>query len=131
MDGAKPFAEKPTKDLVLYLQVRHFAFPEDGTYEEWNNLNQEYLEKVVYKNNYIKGYYPNEHYYGADRTEFVEAFYVDSLADLDKMLKNLNELSKEAWSDEAARKEMGKKMGKYYTGTHSDFIYTYVSELSK
>jgi len=131
MDGAKPLAEMPTKDLVLYLQVRHFAYPEDGTYEEWNELNKEYLEKVVHKNEYIKGYYPNEHYYGADRTEYVEAFYVESLADLDKMLDKLEELPKEAWSDEAARKEMGKKMSKYYTGTHSDFIYTYVSGLSK
>lgn len=131
MDGAKPLAEMPTKDLVLYLQVRHFAYPEDGTYEEWNELNKEYLEKVVHKNEYIKGYYPNEHYYGADRTEYIEAYYVESLADLDKMLDKLDELPKEAWPDEAARKEMGKKMSKYYTGTHSDFIYTYVSGLSK
>ena len=131
MEGANPLAETPTKDLILYLQVRHFAYPEDGTYEEWNKLNKEYLEKVVYKNEYIKGYYPNEHYYGADRTEYVEAFYVESLADLDKMLDKLGELPEVAWPDEAERKEKGKKMSKYYTGTHSDFIYTYVSGLSK
>jgi hypothetical protein len=131
MDGAKVLAEMPTKDMILYLQVRHFAYPKDGTYKEWEELNNEYLEKVVHKNEYIKGYYPSEHYYGADRTEYLEAFYVDSLADLDKMLDNLGKLSKEAWPDEAARKEMGKKMGKYYTGIHSDFIYTYVSGLSK
>lgn len=131
MDGAKVLAEMPDKDMLLYLQIRHFAYPEDGTYDEWEKLNNEYLEKVVHKNEYIKGYYPSQHYYGADRTEFLEAFYVEDLADLDKMLKRLNELPAEAWPDKAAREEMGEKMSKYYTGIHSDFIYTYVSGLSK
>ena len=68
---------------------------------------------------------------GQTEQNITEAFYVESLADLDKMLDKLRELPEEAWPDEAARKEMGKKMSKYYTGTHSDYIYTYVSGLSK
>ncbi|MGB5321311.1 hypothetical protein [Lutimonas sp.] len=131
MDGAKALSEMPTKDMTLYLQKRHFAFPEDGSMKEWEELNKAYQENIVHKNEYIKGYYPNRHYYGADRTEFLEAFYVDSLTDLDKMLDRLGELPEEAWPDEASRKEMGEKMSKYYTGIHSDYIYTYVSGLSK
>ena len=131
LDGAKQISEMPTKDMILYLRVRHFSGYEDGTYDEWSELNKNYLEKVVHKNEYVKAYYPNEHYYGADRTEFTEAFYVDSLADLDKMLDNLDQLAEEAWPDESARNEMFKKMSKYYTGIHSDYIYTYISGLSK
>lgn len=131
MDGRKALAEKPENDMTLYLQVRHFAFPEDGTQEEWEELNKAYLENIVYKNEYIKGYYPHQHYYGADRTEFLEAFYVDSLADLDKMLDNMGTLAKEAWPDDEKREEMGKNMSKYYSGKHGDFIYTYVSGLTK
>lgn len=131
MDGAKHMSEMPTKDMTLYLQKRHFAFPEDGSNEEWEELNKKYLENVIHKNEYIKAYYPNAHYYGSDRTEFLEAFYVDSLTDLDKMLDNMGTLANEAWPDEAAREEMGKKMGKYFTGIHGDYIYTYISGLSK
>lgn len=130
MDGAKPLAEMPTKDLTLYLRISHFAFPKDGTAKEWKELRDERLEKVVHKNEYVLGYYPSTHYYGADRTEFIEAFYVEDLAALDKMLDRMPELTEEAWSEEE-RKERWEKGGKYYTGVHEDYIYTYVSGLSK
>ena len=130
MEGGKPLAEMPTKDLTLYLRVSHFAFPEDGTFKEWKELRDERLEKVVHKNEYVLGYYPNAHYYGSDRTEFIEAFYVEDLASLDKMLDRMPELAKEAWSDEE-RKERWEKGSKYYTGVHEDYIYTYISGLSK
>lgn len=131
MKGAKFLAEKPEKDMTLYLRRSHFAFPEDGSMEEWEELNNAYLENVVHKNEYVKGYYPNRHYYGADRTEFAEAFYVESLADLDKMLDNMGVLAKEAWPDDEKRKEMAKKRNKYYSGKHGDYIYTYIAGLSK
>jgi len=131
MDGAKPVAEMPTEDMTMYLQIRHFAFPEDGSNKEWEELNKKYLENIVHKNEFVKGYYPSQHYYGSDRTQFLEAFYVDSLADLDKMLDNNGTLAEAAWPDEADRTEMGEKMSKYYTGIHGDYIYTYVSGLTK
>ena len=130
IDGGKPLPEMPTKDLTLYLRISHFAFPEDGTMKEWKELRDERLEKVVHKNEFVLGYYPSTHYYGADRTEFIEAFYVEDLASLEKMLDRSPELAKEAWSDEE-RKERWEKGSKYYTGVHEDYIYTYVSGLSK
>lgn len=131
ISGAKPMMEDPGKDLTVYVQRRHFAFPEDGTQKEFKELRDEYVEKVIHKNEFVKAYYPSVHAWGADRTEYIEAFYVDSLADLDKMLDQLGVLSKEAWPDEAARKERGKKVGKYFTGVHGDKIYTFVSGLAK
>lgn len=130
MDGGKPLAEMPDKDLTLYLRISHFAFPEDGTFKEWKELRDSRLEKVVHKNEYILGYYPSQHYYGGDRTEFIEAFYVEDVAALDKMLDRLPELAKEAWSEEE-RKDRWERGRKYYTGKHEDYIYTYVSGLSK
>jgi hypothetical protein len=130
MGGAKPLAEMPTKDLTLYMRIRHFAFPEDGTFEEWKELRDSYLENVVHKNEYVLGYYPSRHYYGTDRTEYIEAFYVEDVAALDKMLDRMPELVEETWSEEE-RKERGRKGSKYYTGVHEDYIYTYVSGLSK
>jgi len=131
MSGAKVITENPGKDLTLYIRKSHFAFPEGGTQKEFSELRKEYLENVIHKNDIIKAYYPSSHGWGSDSTEFVEAFFVESLGDIDKMFDKNSELSKAHWPDEDARKEVGKKAGKYYTGVHSDFIYTFVHELSK
>lgn len=130
MDGAKPMAA-PTKDVILYLQKSHFAFPKDGTQKEFNTLNKEYIDNVINKNDLILGYYPSAHAWGTDRTEHIEAYFVDSMENLDKMLSTNGELFEAHWADKAARKEYGKKSGKYFTGIHGDYIYTRVFGLSK
>ena len=75
--GAKFMAEKPTKDMVLYVRKSHFAFPEDGTNEEFKKLRMEANAAIVQKNEYVKAYYPNVHAWGSDKTEFLEAYYID------------------------------------------------------
>lgn len=130
MSGTKPLPEMPKNDLTLYLRISHFAFPEDGSMDEWRELRNSQLENVVHKNEYVLGYYPSQHYYGADRTEYIEAFYVKDLEALDKMLDRMPELAEEAWSEDEL-KERWEKGGKYYTGVHEDYIYTYVAGLSK
>jgi len=130
MSGAK-LLDAPTADMVCYVRTSHFAFPEDGTFKEFGELRTGWSEKIIHKNEHIKGYYPNSHAWGSDRTQFVEAFFVDSLADLDKMFDRSGELAKEAWPDDEARKEQGKAWGKYFTGVHNDAIYTYVHGLAK
>lgn len=131
MSGAKPLTEDPGKDLTLYLQIRHFSFSEDGSQKEFEEMRKEYLENVIHKNDVLIAYYPSVHAWGADRTEFVEAYLVESLGDIDKMFDKNTELLKAHWPDEAERKAAGKKARNYFTGVHSDFIYTYVSGLSK
>ena len=128
--GAKMLA--PSDKEMIWLVVKgHFAFPEDGSKKEFDALSKEYLDNVINKNEYIKGYYQHGHAWGADRTEYVRAFVIESMGDLDKMGKRSTEFFKEYWSDEAKRKEFGKKMGKYFTGKHGDYIYTSVPELTK
>ncbi len=131
MSGAKLMTKDPGKDMTLYFRKSHFAFPDGGTNDEFKTLRKEYLENVVHKNEYIKGYYPAAHAWGADKTDFIEGFIVESLADIDKMFDRNTELLKSHWPDENVRKEIGKKSGKYFTGIHSDYIYTYLSGLSK
>ncbi|WP_152558172.1 hypothetical protein [Altibacter lentus] len=131
LPNAKPLPANNTEDLLLYVRRSHFAFPEDGTQEEFNTLHAQDVKNVINKNEYIKGYYPAVHAWGSDRTEVVEAFFVTSLADLDMMLKKLPELYEAAWPDKAEREAWGKKMGKYFTPVHGDSIYTLVAELSK
>lgn len=131
LPGAKFMKEKPTKDMTLYVRKSHLAFPKDGTLDEVKKLRKERIEAVVQKNEFIKAYYPSMHAWGQDKTEFIEAYIVDSMADLDKMLDRNIELAKEAWPDENKRKARGEKMRKYFTGVHGDYIYTSVAGLSK
>ncbi|MBT8266826.1 MAG: hypothetical protein KJP20_09810, partial [Bacteroidia bacterium] len=62
---------------------------------------------------------------------YLEAFFVESMADLEKMNARNGELFNEFMPNEEDRKAFGEKNGKYYTGIHSDSIYTYIAELAK
>ncbi|MFG6687263.1 hypothetical protein ACGK9U_11810 [Mariniflexile sp. HNIBRBA6329] len=131
ISGVKFMTEKPTKDMVLYIKKSHFAFPEDGTMEEFNKLSMEGNAAIVQKNEFIKAYYPNVHAWGSDKTEFIEAFFIDSLSDLDKMFDRNDQLMKAAFPDTAANKTKGEAWRKYFTGVHGDYLYTFIHDLSK
>ncbi len=131
LPGAKHMEQAPTKDLLCYVRKTHFAFPEEGSQKEFMEMRNEFIEKVINKNEYIKGYYPHVHAWGSDRTEHMEAFFIESWADLDKMYDRTDELIKEAWPDDEQRKKDGKAWGKYFTGVHGDYMYKLVHELSK
>ena len=121
LSGAKRSAEKPTKDMVLYIRKSKRAFPSDGSVKEFNELREKAIANSINKNEYIKAYYPNEHAWGADKRDFIEAFFLDSLSDLDKMFDRNQELGKDALSEEDS-----KALGKYFTGVHGDYLYTAV-----
>ncbi|WP_157503097.1 hypothetical protein [Mangrovimonas xylaniphaga] len=132
MPNAKLFNDdNMTEDKILYVRTGHFAYPKDGNGDEFKKAFDDYTLNVFHKNEYIKGYYPQSHAYGADRTVFVEAFYLDSMADLEKMYDRNEELFNAYWKDEAARKKMADLEGKYFTPVHSDAIYTAVAGLRK
>lgn len=125
MNGAKHMTEKPTKDMVVYLRKNKWAFPKDGTMEEYKSIYKKIHVDVINKNEYIKAYYPNRHNWGSDRRDFIEAIFIDSIHDLGKMLDRNAELMKEALSEEE-----GKTLNKYFKG-HADYLYTWLHELSK
>lgn len=131
ISGTKLMAEKPTKDMVLYVRKSHFAFPEDGSMEEFKELRMTGNAALVQKNEHVKAYYPNVHAWGSDKTEFIEAFFLDSISDLDKMFDRNDELMKEAFPDTEENKAKGKKWSSYFTGVHGDYLYTYIHDLSK
>lgn len=130
IDGAMLLPQDNNKDLVMYVRKTYFTFPEDGSEKEFKEMHAENVAKVISKNPYIKGYYPNVHAWGSDKTEFIEAFFVNSLCDMEKMFDKNGELIGQAWPGDSG-KERGKKWGKYFTGVHGDAAYTLVAELSK
>ena len=131
LPGAKNFVEAPKDGMILAFRKSYRAYPKDGTNEEFAELRDSYIENVINKNELVKAWFPAAHYYGANSTERITGVFFDSLADYDAHFKRNTELAKEAWPDEAERKERGEKVDKYWTGVHGDFIYTLVGGLSK
>ncbi|MNE61727.1 hypothetical protein D3C80_1569610 [compost metagenome] len=83
------------------------------------------------KNPYVKGYYPHRHTWGSDSRDFLEAYYFDSLSDLEKSNDKDDELIKAAWPKEDERKAFLDEMDKIFTGIHGDYIYRNEPTLAK
>jgi len=131
ISGAKPNLEASDEPVLFYVRNSHLAFPDDGSEKEFNELRDPYVNDVIHKNQYIKGYYPYVHAWGADKRDFVEVFVVESLDALDKAFDESEKLNKARFANEIKQKETGKKISKYFTGFHADYIYKSVPSLSK
>jgi len=131
IEGGKLLTAAPSEDMVTYVRISKMAYPEDGSNDEFMTLHKQLVETTIHKNDKIKAYYPNVHGWGSDRTDFVEAFYLESLDDLNDMNSGNSDAIKAKWPDETARKEFFKKYNKYFTGEHGDYLYTRLAELSK
>jgi hypothetical protein len=117
--------------LLYYVRTSYYTFPEDGSKEEFQSLLNEYNEVVTNNNEFYKGYYPQMHYYGSDRTEFLEVFCAETLAGLEKGIAKQGELFRGHWADEKAQDVYNDKYGRYLTGIHSDRIFSSVPDLYK
>ncbi len=126
-----PIAADNNKALITYLRKSQLAFPENGSQEEFLSMHKQYVNNVLAKNNLLAGYYPNAHAWGSDNREFIEAFFVNDMKDLDAMLDKNGELFRAHWDTDEKRKAFNEKMGKYFTGVHGDYVYSLVPELSK
>lgn len=131
ISGSKDISEKPTKDMICYVRKSHFTFPENGTMEEFEKLRMEGNAALIQKNEYIKGYYPNVHAWGSDKTEYIEAFFLESFADIDNMFERSDELMKKSFPENEANTVKIKSWNKYFTGVHGDYLYTYIYDLGK
>ena len=131
LSGVKFLAEKPTKDMVVYAKKSHFAFPENGSMEEFQSLRLEGNKGITQKNEYIKGYSAYAHAWGADKTEYLEVYFLDSLADLENMFNRDDKLFGETFPSTEANKIKINTWNSYFTGVHGDYIYTFVHDLAK
>lgn len=127
----KRMAKAPDKPMVYYVRKSIFDTPKDGTDKEFDDLSKQIFDNLTMKNDVVKAYYAYNHAWGSNNMEFVEVFVVDNLADVENAWKKDDELFKAKWKDEKGREEFNKKMNKYFTGQHGDFIYQSVPELYK
>lgn len=120
-----------TTEHIYAVTTRRMAFPEDAKPNEFKDLMDEYVKNVIYKNQYIKGYYPQRHLWGADGRDYVYTMVYETLADMDKAAEENEKLAKAHWPDEAKRKEFFTKLNRYLEPWHGDALYKHVPELRK
>lgn len=123
--GSKELKSTSKEPMVVYIRKSQMSLNGQG------KSLKEYNEKITMNNPYIKGYYPYRHAWGSDSRDFLEAFYYDSLSDLEKSNTKQTELIKSAWSKEEERKVFFDDLNKAFTGLHGDFIYHNEPSLSK
>lgn len=125
VNGTKEFKPVSKEPMVVYLRKSQMSLNGQG-----KGL-KEFNEKITMNNPYIKGYYPNRHAWGSDSRDFLEAFYYNSLSDLEKSSDKQTELIKTTWPKEEDRKAFFDELNKTFTGIHGDFIYRNEPSLSK
>ena len=113
--------------MVYYIDTNILS---DSGSKDSFKLYEEYLNAVIYKNSYIKAYYPFRHYWGSDSREFLEIFVVNSLSNLEKSIEMDKQLFEAYMPDKSKRKEFLQTYRKTVS-THKDGLYKNVPVLSK
>jgi hypothetical protein len=125
VEGTIDFKPTTKNPMVVYVRKTHMALNGQG------KGRLEFIDKITKKNPHIKGYYPFRHAWGSDSRDFMEAFFFDSLSDLEKSNIKNTELINATWPKETDRKAFFAEYNKLYTGEHGDYIYHNVPALSK
>lgn len=123
--GEIPYKDQTKKPMIVYIRKSQMNMAGKG-----KNV-KEFNEKITFKDPYIKAYYPYRHSWGSNSTDFNEAFFYDSLADLEKSGEKIDELIKSTWPNEKDADAFFDELEKSFTGKHSDYIYRNIPSLSK
>ncbi|AOW08257.1 hypothetical protein [Flavobacterium gilvum] len=123
--GHKEFKPSSKEPMIIYIRKSQLSMSGKG------KGMKEFNEKVTLKDPTIKGYYPFRHAWGSDSRDFMEAYYFDSFADIEKSNKKQDELEKTAWPKEADSKAFFDELKLAFTGVHGDYIYHNLPEASK
>ena len=111
---------------AVVITTVEMAMPEDGSIAEFDSLNQLYTDNVIKKNNLIQNFRMLRHWWGHNNRDMLLIYDVKNWNDiLAANLKN-DELFEAAWKTEDSRKAFNKAYNKYFTGKHSDEIYSVV-----
>lgn len=123
--GEKQYEDVTKKPMIVYIRRSEMNLAGRG------KNAKEFNEKITLKDPYIKAYYPFRHLWGSNSTDFMEAFFYDSLSDLEKSNDKIDELIKATWPNEKDGDAFFDELEKSFTGKHSDYIYRNIPSLSK
>jgi hypothetical protein len=123
--GMKEFKATTKEPMIVYIRRSQMAMTGKG------KGMKEYNEKITLKDPFIKGYYPFRHAWGSDSRDFMEAYYYDSFADIEKSNQKQDELVKATWPKESDSKAFFDELDLAFTGIHGDYIYHNLPGASK
>ena len=120
------FAQEAQGNVFIMTNFER-AFPDDGSERELDSLSTLYTGKVFGSDNeYVVSCKVVRHWWGYDNRDFIQIVEVKSWDDIIKANEKSNELFMKAWPTKADRDKFNKTYGKYFTGKHSDEIYSEV-----
>jgi len=103
------------------------AFTNDGSNRELDSLTILYKDKCFGADNeYVVSCNVVRHWWGHDNRDFIQIVEVKTWDDVTKANQRANELFEKAWPTEAAQDAFNDAYNKYFTGKHSDEIYSEV-----
>jgi hypothetical protein len=109
---------------VIVVNNAELSLSGEGTISELDSLTAEFNKWCFDKNEYVINYKVIRHWWGNDNTEFITITEVKSWEDILKFNARNNELFEEHWDSKEKRDAFNDAYNKYFTGKHSDEIYT-------
>ena len=120
------FAQEAQGNVFVVTNLER-AFSKDGSIREMDSLAVLLLDKTFGKDNeYVVSSKIMRHWWGHDNRDFIQVIEVKSWDDVVKANQRSGELFEKAWPTKAERDAINKAFGKYFTGQHSDEIYSEV-----
>ena len=120
------FAQEAQGNVFVVTNFER-AFPENGSARELDSLAYLLLDKTFGKSNeYVVSSKIMRHWWGHNNRDFIQVIEVKSWDDVVKANQRSGELFEKAWPTKADRDAINKAYGKYFTGKHSDEIYSEV-----
>lgn len=117
---------QPSQGNIVVVTTFERAFPTNGSGRELDSLSALFAENCFAKNEYIVSYKVVRHFWGHDNRDFLQMMEVKSWEDIEKANDKINELFMKAWPTREDRKKFNDAYNKYFSGKHSDEIYSEV-----
>ncbi len=118
---------QPSSQNVVIMTNFERTFPDDGSRRELDSLAQINIDNMFKNNEYVVSYKIVSHYWGHDSRDFIEILELKNFSDIPKAYAKANDLMMKAMPDKSERDNFYKAYNKYFTGKHSDEIYSEVT----
>ena len=128
--GSPAYAQESQNNVVVMTNFER-AFPDEGSARELDSLAQIVMDNSYKNNPYVISYGVVRHFWGHNSRDFIQMITVKSFEDINKAEDEGNKEFMKAMPDKADRQAFGKAYSKYFTGKHSDEIYTQVVSSGK
>ncbi len=123
--NSSAYAQEAQNNVVVMTNFER-AFPDDGTGRELDSLAQVMMDNSYKNNPYVISYGVVRHFWGHNSRDFIQMITVKSFEDINKAEQAGNDEFMKAMPNKADRQAFSKAFNKYFTGKHSDEIYSEV-----